>query len=64
MSFRPCGSSVGISEIVVVGVDDNHARKKGQGRLYCTAKVVQQTPKEQIAVPFPFQLADDASTAG
>jgi hypothetical protein len=43
--YSPCDSSVGISEIAIVGVGDNHARKKGQDRLYYTTKVVRQTPK-------------------
>jgi hypothetical protein len=43
-SVGPCGSSVGPSEIAIVGVGDNHAREKGQDRLYRT-KVVRQTPE-------------------
>ena len=49
-------ASVGISEIAIVGVGDNHARKKGQDRLYCSTKVVRQTPKGQRAVRFLFRL--------
>ena len=33
--------TVGVFEVAIVGVDDNHAGKKDQGRIYCTATVVQ-----------------------
>ena len=54
--YAHTGSPVSISEIAIVGVGDNHVRKKGQERLYHTAKVAQHAPKGRRAATFLSQL--------